>query len=82
MLGRLLRRLREAGVDNADTLGPQLLREQQAINATARAEAVAGRRLPQLMKSARRAGLLEADILDALGLRDHPLVVATLRTAN
>jgi hypothetical protein len=82
MLGRVLRRLREAGVDKADALGPQLLREQQAINATDRADALAGRRIPQLMKSARRAGLLEADILDALGLTDHPLVMATLRTVN
>jgi P-aminobenzoate N-oxygenase AurF len=82
MLGRVLRRLREAGADNADALGPQLLREQQAINATDRAEALAGRRIPQLMKSARRAGLLEPDILDALGLADHPMVLATLRTVN
>jgi P-aminobenzoate N-oxygenase AurF len=80
MLARLLRRLRDAGVDNADALGPQLLREQQAINASDRAAAVAGQRLPQVMKSARRAGLLEADILEALGLTDHPLVQATLRT--
>jgi hypothetical protein len=82
MLGRVLRRLREAGVDNTDALGPQLLREQQALNATDRAEALAGRRIPQLMKSARRAGLLEPDILDALGLADHPMVLATLRTVN
>jgi len=80
MLGRLLRRLREAGVDNVDALGPHLLREQQAINATDRATALSGQRLPQLMKSARRAGLLEPDILDALGLTDHPLIQATLRT--
>ena len=81
MLGRTLRRLREAGVDDTDALGPQLLREQQAINAADRTEALAGRRIPQLMKSARRAGLLEPDILAALGLADHPLVAATLRTA-
>ena len=59
MLGRLLRRLREAGVDDADAIAPELLREQQEINARKRAEVLAGRRLPQLMKSARRAGLLE-----------------------
>jgi hypothetical protein len=82
MLGRLLRRLREAGVDRADALGPQLLREQQAINAEQRREASAGRRIPQVMKSARRAGLLEPDILDALGLAEHPLVQATLRIAS
>ena len=82
LLGRLLRRLREAGVDNADALGPQLLREQQALNAAARTDALAGRRIPQVMKSARRAGLLAPDVLDALGLADHPLIQATLRTAN
>jgi hypothetical protein len=78
MLARLQRRLREAGVDG-DALGPALLREQQAINAAGRAEALAGRRLPQLMKSARRAGLLDVDILEALALRDHPLIRATLQ---
>ena len=79
LLGRLLRRLREAGVDNTEALGAQLLREQQAINAADRREAEAGRRLPQVMKSARRARLLEPDILEALGLTDHPLVLASLR---
>jgi hypothetical protein len=79
MLGRVLRRLREAGVERTEELAPRLLREQQAINAAERTEAESGGRLPQVMKSARRAGLLEPDILDALGLRDHPLVVASLR---
>lgn len=77
MLGRVLRRLREAGVD-ADALAPALLREQQEINARDRAEVLAGRRLPQLMKSARRAGLLDPEILEALGVAEHPLVTATL----
>jgi len=81
MLGRLLRRLREAGVDDADKLGPALLREQQAINAADRTAAMNGQRIPQVMKSARRAGLLEPEILDGLGLTEHPLVQATLRTA-
>jgi hypothetical protein len=82
MLARCLRRLREAGVDHAEALGPQLLREQQAINAEQRSQALAGQRIPQLMKSARRAGLLEPDILAALGLAAHPLVQATLRAAH
>lgn len=77
MLARLLKRLQEAGVD-ADALAPALLREQQEINARDRAEALAGRRLPQLMKSARRAGLLAPDILEALGVAEHPMVQATL----
>ncbi|MDX2167994.1 MAG: ferritin-like domain-containing protein [Deltaproteobacteria bacterium] len=79
MLGRLLQRLREAGVDDVDRMAPALLGEQQAVNAAARADALAGRKLPQLMKSARRAGLLDPDILAALNLRDHPLVAATVQ---
>jgi hypothetical protein len=82
MLARVVQRLREAGVDNADALAPQMLREQQAINAGARSEALAGRRLPQLMKSARRAGLLDPEIVSALGLTDHPLITVTQRTVN
>lgn len=82
MLSRTLRRLREAGVDNADALGPALLREQQVINAADRAAALSGQRIPQVMKSARRAGLLEPDILAELGLTDHPLVHATMRLVN
>lgn len=77
MLRRVVRRLQDAGVDG-EALAPQLLREQEALNAASRAEALAGRRLPQVLKSARRAGLLEPDILDGLGLRDHPLIQATL----
>lgn len=77
MLARLLARLRAAGID-ADALAPALLEEQRAINAQQRAEALTGRRLPQVMKSARRAGLLDAEILEALGLSDHPMVRATL----
>jgi len=82
MLARLLRRLNEFGIDNPERLGPALLREQQAVNGSARSEALAGRKLPQLMKSARRAGLLEADILDALGVREHPLIQATIKTVQ
>jgi hypothetical protein len=82
MLARLLRRLNEFGLDHADRLGPALLREQQAVNSSARSEALSGRKLPQLMKSARRAGLLEDDILDALGVRQHPLVQATIKTVQ
>jgi hypothetical protein len=81
MLRRLIRRLHEAGVDDADALAPRLLREQEEVNARNRADAVAGRRIPQVMKSARRAGLLERDILEELGLTNHPLIEATLRTA-
>ena len=79
MLARMLQRMREAGVENADQLGPQMLREQQAINAAEAAEVLSGRRVPHLLKSARRAGLLRPEILEALGLSDHPLILAALR---
>jgi para-aminobenzoate N-oxygenase AurF len=82
MLTRLLQRLREAGVDDADRLGPQMLREQQAINANEAAEVVSGRRVPHLLKSARRAGLLKPEIVEALGVQKHPLVLAALRHTN
>jgi len=82
MLARMVRRLREAGVADVDAIGAQMLREQQAINAAERSDAESGQRLPQVMKSARRAGLLEPDILAELGLSEHPLILATLRTQN
>ncbi|HXQ23646.1 MAG TPA: ferritin-like domain-containing protein [Candidatus Acidoferrales bacterium] len=82
MLARVLQRMREAGVDDADRLGPRMLREQQAVNAADADEVLSGRRVPHLMKSARRAGLLKPEIVEALGLQGHPLVVAALRHAE
>ncbi len=79
LLARLIRRMRDAGVDDADSLAPQLLREQQDINAAEAAEVLSGQRLPHLLKSARRAGLLKPEIVEALGLDAHPLVVAVQR---
>jgi hypothetical protein len=82
MLSRVVQRMREAGVDNADQLSAQMLREQQRINAAEAAEAVAGRRVPHLLKSARRSGLLKPEILEALGLSTHPLILGALRHAT
>jgi hypothetical protein len=79
MLARVVRRLREAGVAEAEQLAPQMLREQADINAADLAEIASGQRVPHVLKSARRAGLLEHDILEALGLTDQPLVQAALR---
>jgi hypothetical protein len=79
LLARVVRRLREAGLENADALRPQLLREQQAINAADLAEAASGAKVPHLLKSARRAGLLAPEVLEALGLADQPLVRGALR---
>jgi len=82
MLGRVVRRLREAGVADADALAPRLLREQREINARELADAASGARVPHLLKSARRAGLLAPDILDALGLLQQPLLRGALRAAE
>jgi hypothetical protein len=82
MLSRVVQRLQEAGVDRADELAPQMLREQQQINAAEQEELVSGRKVPHLLKSARRAGLLRAEILEALGLQAHPVVRAALRASD
>jgi hypothetical protein len=82
MLSRVVQRMRDAGVDNADQLGAQMLREQRGINAAEAADAVAGRRVPHLLKSARRAGLLKPEILEALGIQTHPLILGALRPAG
>src|SRR6476646_2393636 len=57
-LARVVRRLRDAGVADAERVAPQMLREQQEINAAELDEAVAGAKVPHLLKSARRVGLL------------------------
>ncbi|MFQ5667514.1 MAG: diiron oxygenase [Candidatus Binatia bacterium] len=79
MLGRVLQRMREAGVDDAERLGPALLREQQAVNRVEAAAAVSGERVPHLLRNACRAGLLEPEIVEALGLGHHPLILGALR---
>ena len=78
MLSRLVRRLHEAGISDVERLAPQMLNEQREINAAALAEATSGRRVPQLLKSARRVGMLDEPILAALDLADHPLVRGAL----
>ncbi len=81
-LARVLQRLRDAGMTDAERLAPQMLREQQAINEAELADVVAGTKVPHLLKSARRVGLLEPEILDALGIADHALIRAAVRTSE
>jgi hypothetical protein len=81
LLSRVIRRLEEAGMDDAKALAPQLLREQQEINAADLAEAASGARVPHLLKSARRVGLLAPEILEAIDLASHPLIRGALRGA-
>ena len=78
MLARVVRRLREAGVD-PEALAPQMLEEQREINARDLAAAASGEKVPHLLKSARRAGLLDPEILEATGLASHPLIRGALR---
>src|SRR5213593_2628178 len=79
MLARVIRRLHDAGVAEAEALAPQLLREQRAINAAELAAAASGLKVPHLLKSARRAGLLAPEIVEALGLSSQPLIRGALR---
>jgi len=82
MLSRIVQRMREAGVDDADDLAAAMLEEQRCLNAADAADVLSGKRVPQLLKSARRAGLLKPEILEALRLRDHPLVAVALRQSG
>ncbi len=81
-LARVVRRLRDAGMADAERLAPQMLREQQAINEAELAQAVAGTKVPHLLKSARRVGLLEPEILDAVDFGRHPLIQGALRASE
>jgi hypothetical protein len=82
LLSRVVRRLREAGLPDAQSLATAMLAEQQAINAQELADAAAGAAVPHLLKNARRAGLLEPDIVDALGIATQPLIRGALRATD
>jgi hypothetical protein len=81
MLARVRQRLREAGVEDIESLAPRMMAEQQALNAAELAAIASGERVPHLLKNARRSGLLKPEILEALGLSDHPIVRGALRGA-
>ena len=78
-LARVVRRLRDAGVADAERLAPQMLREQQAINEAELAEAAVGgegaaspeERAPRRTPGARDPGRAR--------LRSHPLIRGALR---
>jgi hypothetical protein len=82
LLSRVVRRLRDAGLPDAQSLASAMLAEQQAINAQELADAASGAAVPHLLKNARRAGLLEPDIVDALGIASQPLIRGALKTAD
>lgn len=76
---RLIRWLYEAGAPDAVQLGMTMMNEQAPILAREYAAVTTGKRIPQELKSAKRAGLLAPEILEALGLRDHPVIQGVLR---
>jgi hypothetical protein len=78
MLARTVQRLREAGVPDPEALAPQMLREQRTINLADLEGMTSGRAVPHLLRSARRAGLLRPEILEALRISEHPLVRGAL----
>ena len=64
-----------------DCLSASQLSERlhEEINRAELADAASGASVPHLLKSARRAGLLEPEILEALDLSREPLIRGALR---
>lgn len=75
-------RLRAAGVDDPEGVAARMAEEQVALDAEQREQAESGRRVPHLLTSARRAGLLAPAYLEPLGLGEHPLIRAALRARD
>jgi hypothetical protein len=70
--------LDEAGVQNPDGVVERMQQEQRLITDKDRKEMVAGLRVHLLLSAALRAGLLAPDILAALDLQDHPLILGAV----
>ena len=81
MLSRVVWRMRECDIDNADELGARMLREQQEIDRTELDSICQAERVPHLLKNARRVGIMRPEILEELGVSDHPIIVGTLRAS-
>ena len=77
-LTRMTRWLYEAGEADSVGLASQIMAEQVQVAAAEFDAAARGERVPQELKSARRAGLLAPEILEALRLDGHPLVRGAL----
>lgn len=82
LLSRVVQRLRELGVDNVEALAVQMLNEQRKLNEIDVARMVSGETVPQLLKSARRAGLLAPELLEAFGYDSHPVVRGALKASE
>jgi rubrerythrin len=79
MRTRIVKRLAQAGAADPEGTAERMWQEQPEVDRGDREELASGRRVPHLLSSARRAGLLAPEILDGLGLAGHPLIAAALR---
>ena len=78
---RLMKKwLGNAGAADPERLGERMWEERGLLCEADRPEALTGRRVHQLLSVARQAGLLAPDILEAVGLSDHPLILGALRS--
>ncbi|MDG2307888.1 MAG: ferritin-like domain-containing protein [Candidatus Binatia bacterium] len=82
MARQIIRRIEEAGHPDAAKLAPALLREQEQLNAQDHELLLSGQKPSHLLKSAKNVGLLAPEIVDALGVADHPLVQAANRNVE
>ena len=82
MAERMARRLARAGATDPEDLAQRMRIEQQVLSDADREEARTGQRVPHLLTSARRAGLLAPELLDALDLAEHPLIRGALHDGS
>jgi hypothetical protein len=79
MKARATERLRRAGASDPEALAEQMHAEERELEAADRAQLLGGRRVPHLLASCRRAGLLVPELLEATALSGHPLIEGALR---
>jgi hypothetical protein len=74
--------LGEAGAENPEGIAGRMFAEQRAITERDREKAAAGFEVHPLLISALGAGLFAPDILAALDLQDHPLILGALSASR
>ncbi|MEW5847702.1 MAG: ferritin-like domain-containing protein [Myxococcota bacterium] len=79
---RLTRWLYESGVADSVQTAMNMLNQQGVVLQQELEAVFRGERIPQELKSAQQAGLLAPEILEALGLQNHPVILGTLRSAD
>lgn len=82
MRARMAARLGRAGAADAEGLAARMLEEEQTLEDDRKQAMRSGRKVPTLLASCRKAGLLAPEILEALDLADHPLVRGALGSSE